>query len=133
MVGVLGVTTAPCGRCICTYMYMYISLCVGVKAITANIYPQEKNIGYNQSATFSCTASPYVVGITFVMSNVDPSIWASRGIIQSAPTYSGSNTTTTLTVEGIMANNGLQITCRVYVGTTYEDILPPAVLTVEGQ
>ena len=110
---------------------MYISLCVGVMALTANIYPKEIIIQYNKSAEVSCTANN-VAGITFVVAGVDPSMWASRGIIQSAPTYSGSNTTTTLTVQGIMANNGLQITCRVFVGAIYQDVAPPAVLTVEG-
>ena len=131
MVGVLGVTTALYGGCICTYMYT--SLCVGVKAITADIYPKIIKIQYNQSAAVSCTASPYVAGITFVVAGVDTSMWTSHGISQSAPAYSGSNTTTNLTVLGSMPNNGLQITCRVYeTAATYVDILPPAVVTVEG-
>ena len=132
MVGVLGVTTALYGRCICTYMYMYISLCVGVNAITADIYPNCTSCTLNGFATFSCTASPYVAGITFVVAGVDPTMWASRGISQSAPAYSGNATTTNLTVLGTIANNGLLVTCRVFVGTTYQDIVPPAVLTVEG-
>ena len=128
MVGVLGVTTAPYGGCICTYMYT--SLCAGVNAITADIYPKEINIQYNQREAVYCTASPYVAAITFVVAGVDRSNWTSRGISQSAPAYSGSNTTTTLTVLGSMPNSGLQITCRVFVGTTYQDISPPAVVMI---
>ena len=109
---------------------MYTSLCVGVKAITADIYPKIINIQYNQREAVSCTASPDVAGITFVVAGVDRSNWTSRGISQSAPTYSGSSTTTTLTVQGIMANNGLQITCRVFVGSKYQDISPPAVVMI---
>ena len=140
MVGVLGVTTALYGGCTrgnhstlwCIFVHVHISLCVGMKAITADIYPKEIKISYNKSAAVSCKASPYVAGITFVVAGVDRSMWSSRGISQSAPTYSGSNTTTTLTVQGIMDNDGLKITCRVIVGSSYEDISPPAVVKVEG-
>ena len=113
---------------------MYISLCVGVKSITAYINPTIINITSGGSAAVSCTASPYVDGVTFMVDNVAPSIWASRGIGQSASTYSGSSTTTALTVEGKMDNDNLQITCRVFVGSTYQDISPPAVvIIVEGR
>ena len=106
------------------YLYVYFLMC----------RRQCNYRRYNTSEAVSCTASPYVAAITFVVAGLDTSMWPSRGISQSAPTYSGSNTTTTLTVEGIMANNGLHIhvTCRVFVGSTYEDILPPAVVTVGG-
>lgn len=94
--------------------------------------PQSTTVRLGGIATFSCSASN-VYDIGYVVSNVDPTIWASRGISQSTPTYSGSYTTSNLTVEGIMDNNGLQITCRVFVtAATYVDTSPPAVLMIEG-
>ena len=108
---------------------------LGVRAvITAEIYPKEINIAYDQSATLSCITYVNVVGIVFVVSNVSTSMWASRGISQSATTFSGINTITNITVLGTMANNGLQITCRVFVpgGASYFDTSPPAVVIIEG-
>ena len=94
--------------------------------------PKSTTVTLGGTTTFSCFASN-VAGVIFVVAGVDTSMWASRGISQSATTFSGSYTTTNLTVQGIKANNGLQITCRVYLAITqYVDTSPPAQLTIEG-
>lgn len=97
------------------------------------ITPEDAMVQLNQIATFSCAASN-VLDIVFVVDNVDPSNWASRGISQTAPTFSGNFLTLYLTVLGSESNNGTLITCSVFYenGIAYVEIPPPAKLIIEG-
>ena len=97
------------------------------------IPPKDAKIQLDQTATFTCAASN-VYDIIFVVDNVDPSNWASRGIVLSAPVFSGGFLTLHLTVLGSESNNGILITCSVYYvdGTAYVDIPPPAQLIIAG-
>ena len=108
--------------------YLY----AGVEAQHITIVPPKSTtVTLGGTATFSCTAaSSYVGDIGYVVSNVDPSMWPSRGIkIQLL----GLIATVNLTVLGTMNNNGLLITCRIFfVNGSHEDITPPAELTVQG-
>lgn len=100
--------------------------------------PKDARVILKETATFSCTTIPAsnVIGIYYI-TNVDQSNWTSRGISQSAQTYSGNTTTKNLTVLGTMANNGLLITCRVVALTSeymymYVVDIQSAQLTIEG-
>ena len=95
--------------------------------------PKNQTVKLEETATFSCSATN-VNDIIFEVVNVDPSNWTSRGISQSPPIPSGANTTVNLTVRGDADNDGINVFCSVsYVSaTSYEDISPPAKLTVQG-
>ena len=94
--------------------------------------PQSTTVTLGGTATFTCTASN-VAAITFVVAGVDTSMWASRGISQPAPAYSGSYTTANLSVFGYLNNSGLEIFGRVFLtAAAYVDVPPPAVLTIQG-
>ena len=105
---------------------------VGVEAQVTVIPPYDATITLGQIAKFSCSASN-VASVTFVVAGIDPSMWAYHGINQSAPTFAGGYTTADLKVQGTIANDGLQISGRVYlVSGAYLDIPPPAQLNVQG-
>ena len=100
--------------------------------------PKNQTVMLGETATFSCSATnvnDIIYKVSLGNATIDRSNWTSRGISRSPQISSGSNTiTVNLTVRGDVDNNGINVFCSVfYLGaTSYEDISPPAKLTVQG-
>ena len=115
-------------------MDMFLSLCIYVTVMAGFIQtPVDTPVMLESTATFTCTATD-VLAVAFLVNSQAFSFDADRGLVLSAPVYSGSQTTVYLYVPGTPKNNHtLEIVCVTYLtnGTRGADSRP-AYLSVKG-
>ena len=87
--------------------------------------PVDTPVMLESTATFTCTAMD-VQAVAYLANSQPVSYVADRGVVVSAPVYSGSQTTVYLYVPGTPENNHMEIKCIIYLADGSHNYSRPA-------